>query len=184
MFTIEYLLLRMNKIKNGSTTGRGNCFTFWFAYKTHLLNKSDNFPLGVEVFPEDSEYSDPLTLLVYTKQLKETLEDIGKNIWSHIYFNTAWKLSQSFSGPFFPAFGLNTERYGVSLPSISPYSVQMREKTDQKIFEYGHFSRTSSTDYFQGRTFPKNFRTIYMKTPWFKISCLLLKYTSSFFLAY
>ena len=31
-----------------------------------------------------------------------------------------------FSGPYFPAFGLNTES------SISPYSVRMRENTDQK----------------------------------------------------
>ena len=67
----------MNKIKNGSTTGRGNCFTFSFVYKTHLLNKSDNFPLGVEVFPEDSEYSDPLTLLVYTKRLCKILGRIS-----------------------------------------------------------------------------------------------------------
>ena len=32
-------------------------------------------------------------------------------------FNTAWKVSKYgvFSGPYFPAFGLNTERYRVSL---------------------------------------------------------------------
>ena len=40
----------------------------------------------------------------------------------------------SYSGPYFPAFGLNTERYGVS-----PYSVRMRENTDQNNSEYGHF---------------------------------------------
>ena len=33
-----------------------------------------------------------------------------------------------FSGPYFPAFGLNAERS----PRISPYSVRMRENTDQK----------------------------------------------------
>ena len=33
----------------------------------------------------------------------------------------------SFSGPHFPKFGLNTERYGV----FFPYPVQMRENTDQ-----------------------------------------------------
>ena len=37
---------------------------------------------------------------------------------------------QSFSGPSFPAFELNKERYSV-----------MRENTDQKNSEYGHFSR-------------------------------------------
>ena len=38
----------------------------------------------------------------------------------------------SYSGPYFPAFGLNTERY-------SPYSVRMRENADQNNSEYGHF---------------------------------------------
>ena len=33
----------------------------------------------------------------------------------------------SFVGPYFAAFGMNTERYG-----IFPYSVRMRENTDQK----------------------------------------------------
>ena len=42
--------------------------------------------------------------------------------------------SRSFSGPYFPAFGLNTER--------CPYSVRMPENTDQKNFEYRHFSRS------------------------------------------
>ena len=41
---------------------------------------------------------------------------------------------RSYSGPYFPAFGLNAER--------SPYSVQMQEKTDQNNSEYGHFSRS------------------------------------------
>ena len=42
---------------------------------------------------------------------------------------------RSFSGPYFPAFELNTERY---------YSVRMRENTDQKNSEYGHFLRSAS----------------------------------------
>ena len=44
---------------------------------------------------------------------------------------------RSFSGPYFPAFRLNTKK----IHSISPYSVQMWENTDQKNYEYGHFSR-------------------------------------------
>ena len=40
----------------------------------------------------------------------------------------------SFSGSYFPAFGLNTEKYGVSL----------REDTDQKNSECGHFSRSAN----------------------------------------
>ena len=39
-----------------------------------------------------------------------------------------------FFGPFFPTFGLNKERYGVSL--------RVRENKDQKNSEYGHFSRS------------------------------------------
>ena len=44
----------------------------------------------------------------------------------------------SFSGPYFPAFGSNTERHGVSL-HFSPNA----GKTDQKNSEYGHFSRNN-----------------------------------------
>ena len=53
-------------------------------------------------------------------------------------YTEKWKLRvksvriRSFSGHYFPAFGLNTERY----------SVWMRENKDQKNFEYGHFSRS------------------------------------------
>ena len=43
---------------------------------------------------------------------------------------------RSYSGPYFPAFGLNTERYS--------YSVRMRENTDQNTSEYGHFLPSAS----------------------------------------
>ena len=46
---------------------------------------------------------------------------------------------QSFSGPYFPAFGLNT----------SPYLVRIRENTDQQNSEYGHFSRSKNISYLQ-----------------------------------
>ena len=42
---------------------------------------------------------------------------------------------RSFSGPYFLAFGLNTE----SLHSKAPYSVRIQENTDQKNSEYRHF---------------------------------------------
>ena len=45
---------------------------------------------------------------------------------------------RSYSGPYFPAFGLNTERYG----DISPYSVQMWGNTDQNNPEYRYTSRS------------------------------------------
>ena len=39
---------------------------------------------------------------------------------------------------FWSIFSPNVGKYGPE--SISPYSVQMRENTDQKNSEYGHFS--------------------------------------------
>ena len=44
---------------------------------------------------------------------------------------------RSFSGPYFPAFGLNTERYEY-LFVFSPNG----ENTDQKNSKYGHFLRS------------------------------------------
>ena len=44
-----------------------------------------------------------------------------------------------YSGLHFPELELNVERR-----SISPYSVRMREITDQNNSDYGHFSRSST----------------------------------------
>ena len=49
---------------------------------------------------------------------------------------------RSISGRYFPAFRMNTDRY-----SICPYSVQIRENTDQKNSEYGHFLPSGHYDY-------------------------------------
>ena len=48
-----------------------------------------------------------------------------------------------YSGPHFAAFGLNTERYSVSLLRISPYLVRMRGNVDQNNSEHGHFSHSN-----------------------------------------
>ena len=45
---------------------------------------------------------------------------------------------QSYSGPYFPTLVLR----------ISPYSVRMRENTDQKNSEYGLFSRSAESQRF------------------------------------
>ena len=52
---------------------------------------------------------------------------------------TTWKVSKFgvFSGPYFPAFGLNTEIYGVNLHIQSEY----RKIRIRKNSEFGHFSR-------------------------------------------
>ena len=51
---------------------------------------------------------------------------------------------QSYYDPHFPAFGLNTERYRVSLGIKSKYRKMraMRENAYQNNSEYGHFSRS------------------------------------------
>ena len=46
-------------------------------------------------------------------------------------------LIQSYSGPHFPAFGLNTQRCIYLM-----FSVRMRQNADQNNSEYGHFSRS------------------------------------------
>ena len=75
-------------------------------------------------------------------------------IWRNFWNTSEWRFLQfshcvkgvrirSFSGPHFPAFGLNTNE----ILSLIPYSVRMRENTDLKNSRYGHFS-CSLSDYF------------------------------------
>ena len=56
---------------------------------------------------------------------------------------------QSYSGPHFPVFGLNTE-----ILRISPYSVRKRENTDQNNSEYGHFLRSVPCRGIYSKTLP------------------------------
>ena len=60
---------------------------------------------------------------------------------------TAWKVSKYgvFSGPYFPAFGLNMERYSVSL-RIQSECGKIRTR---KNFVFGHFSRSDFCNYFR-----------------------------------
>ena len=60
--------------------------------------------------------------------------------WKVIF--TVWKVSKYgvFSGPYFPAFGLNTERHGVSL-HIQAKCEKIRTR---KNTVFGHFSRRVS----------------------------------------
>ena len=41
--------------------------------------------------------------------------------------------------PHFPAFGLNTERYGISLPVFNPNAGKYEKNADQNDSEYEHF---------------------------------------------
>ena len=60
-----------------------------------------------------------------------------RKVYTTNHQNQHWVRSvriRSFSGPHFPTFGLNTERYALT----------MRENTNQKNSEYGHFSRSAN----------------------------------------
>ena len=56
---------------------------------------------------------------------------------------TTWKVSKYgvFSGPYFLAFGLNRERYSVSLPTQSDCG----KTRTRKNFVFGHFWRSASS---------------------------------------
>ena len=62
--------------------------------------------------------------------------------------STSWKVSKYgvFSGPYFPAFGLNTERYSVSL-RIQSECGRIRSR---KNSVFGHFSRSEIFSNFRG----------------------------------
>ena len=78
----------------------------------------------------------------------------------------------SFSGPYFTAFRLNMESC-----SVSPYSVRMRENTDQKNSEYGHYARSVNhvlnNPIFHTIT-GKNFSSTIAKSPTFTVDKLSL----------
>ena len=59
---------------------------------------------------------------------------------SFSFANTVRKLSKygGFFGPYFPAFALNTEIYGVNLRLQSKY----RKIWTRKSYVFGHFSRS------------------------------------------
>ena len=60
-------------------------------------------------------------------------DDVFENI-SHCVNS----VPMNYSGPYFPALELNTDRYSY----IFPYSVRMRENTDHNNSELGHFLRS------------------------------------------
>ena len=77
-----------------------------------------------------------MAALFYTQMwFRRSIEHL--NTTSHL---TAWKMSKYkvFSGPYFPAFGLNTERYGVSLCIQS----KCGKTRTRKNFVFGHFLRS------------------------------------------
>ena len=61
--------------------------------------------------------------------------------WLNVYLNHSVKSARirSYSGPYFPACGLNTKRYSVSL-RIEP---EYEKNSDQNNFVYVHFYAVS-----------------------------------------
>ena len=72
---------------------------------------------------------------------KAPTQMIGRVLNTTLYHYVKRVRIQSFSGPYFSTFGLNVQSKCGKLLRISPYSVWMRENTDQKNFKYGRFSR-------------------------------------------
>ena len=99
-------------------------------------------------------YSWLLKCTVFFASLIKVFSHIGTNFlhmsWQSYYdaiqfvslLNTAWKESKYgvLPGPYFHAFGLNTERYGVSLRIQS----ECRKIRTRKNSVFGHFSRSAS----------------------------------------
>ena len=66
--------------------------------------------------------------------------ETNENLYLLSQSSTVWKVSKYgvFSGPHFPAFGQNTERYSISLRIQSEYG----KKRTRKNSVFGHFSRS------------------------------------------
>ena len=100
-------------------------------YFNNINKQIKNAKKGTKLLADISE----LTLHFQKVTWKQT--KIYKPLWRKrlITTFTAWKLSKYgvISGTYFPIFGLNTERYSVSLriQSISLYSVRIQENTNQ-----------------------------------------------------
>ena len=65
----------------------------------------------------------------------------GKHLCKILFFNSL-REKCPYSELFWSAFSRIRTEYG-EIRSISPYSVRMRENTDQNNSEYGHFSRSA-----------------------------------------
>ena len=73
----------------------------------------------------------------------------GRELWTLNYMlNTAWKVSvlENFLIRIFWFHILLHSHWIGEIRSVSPYSVRMRDNTDQKNSEYGHFSRSVKHD--------------------------------------
>ena len=82
--------------------------------------------------PDDNVSTWNNLIVVYQndKRINLTILFLWYSFWIHHCMNSVF--IRSFSGLYFPAFGLNRRD--------TPYSLQIRENTDQKNSKYEHFS--------------------------------------------
>ena len=74
---------------------------------------------------------------------------------------------RSFSSPYFPAFGLNTERYGISLRIQS----KCGKKGTRKNSVFGHFSRSVNKSFAMFNLQTIRYNDWSCTTYWYKIHC-------------
>ena len=105
-----------------------------------LIEKKWNLTFG-------KEHLSKVDICKFCKSEVKTVTIFAKNLMNRAL--SAWKVSKCgvFSGPYFPAFGLNTERFPHSDwiwrdTNYLSYSVRMRKNTDQKKLRIGtHFTQ-------------------------------------------
>ena len=70
-------------------------------------------------------------------------ENTGQSNSKYVIFVMQCTFTKLSSKTFFKKMNKNYSRHCVKSVRISPYSAQMRENTEKKNFEYGHFSRSA-----------------------------------------
>ena len=92
--------------------------------------------------------------------------------FSGLYYFVKSVRNRSYSGPYFPAFGLNTERC-----SVSPHSVRVQENANQNNPEYGHFFLQCTLSLNTSKRGPEKFPIWSVLTRWYhRNPCILSKY--------
>ena len=88
----------------------------------------------------------PLMAASVLCKIQPTLSSKSKIVLREKYPNMEF-----FSGPYFPAFGLNTERYGVSLLNTERYGVKSKSKIFERALNNTLNTPKHCSGYFQGK---------------------------------
>ena len=100
-----------------------NTKLWWKLYNPFVLKLSQATSIVVK-----AGFTDFFISFTISQKLLKRFRIPPENITKPNVF-TVWNVAKCvvFSGPYFPTFGLNRERY-----FVSPYSVRIQENTDQK----------------------------------------------------